>query len=1291
MLQDVSKWFDTLPCDLAQHALALAHDEGCVLASVWSLQYLATKGLPPEAAARLIAYRGAVASVTTVIHVPAAATGATSPSGVAVAAAAAAPSTTQCGALATANLIAAAATPVRLGAKADEVYLDLDLVAEVPASDDDGELLQPTAAAAGESGKGKKLKALATEGLAVMRVVLERVGPALPFGGAEAANLILQVLDAVEGAVANAAKLRQLADRALTVMDVLRAYAEQLRELQRQHQRSERGNSCRKIVSRFSDHLRGILAYAEYAGRNCLVRLLTSSGDAERYREYVEELRHLSEDLRTLLAMDSNARLQAVQAGMAASLAALAEQRVAYQDPSAEARVLVAQLGGIDAVLADADKLGWVMQKMDVSARITIDVVSSLLRSHLDRGPQRHIQQPELRLFWAHHFGDLTEVPWFVFWECFPSLLASLPGSPFDAADVAEMGQLLGDQAAQAAFQRAVGRGNADTVSVWELRLSFRADDMLVSQVARLLGSRSGSGLSGTDESGGGGDGSSSRAGRGGGGAAVSAASGDRAPHNSSISSCGSGGGSVLLLAEGGMGKSCLAADVGWRLLRSGAAPGGVLWVDLREADSSDEVEARFCAVVGLQREPAANNVPLVVTAFRRMAADGLQQKENAESAAAVAAGGATATMTAAVDMVAGRGPPGDAAGSTRTVAAPAATAATTPSSEAAAAAAAATANADVAMRLLVVVDNAEDALARQEAAQSLRRVVAEDLSEAEVAQVAAVCQCVPLVLRVVADALSSGRLTLQLAVLPTAFDEELAAAVLGLAGPSQAYALLATLFRHSVLQRAAGSGGQARYVMHMLVRREAERLEEEAHVAASGRFVRHVLCRLREWGDMYAQGREWRLALTAGRDLAAADVGAAAEQLPRVPDPAAAAELLTPSLVGLLAALGALTCFKDPLTALCERLAAAEALESAAAVAEGAAGSNGAKTAVGEAAAATATAAALYALSCARLEGGSHGPAEEAASGALRRQQSALGPEDPRTLASRDQLAACLHAQGLFAAAESACRQVFELRRRVLGIVHPDVLASMSQQAACLRALGRHTEAAPLFRRALELRRAVLGPEHPHTLASMTSLAGFLRNCRQFAEAEPLYCEALALRERVLGADHPDTDGSVNALANCLRSLGRHAEAEPRYRAVRAWREQWLGPEHPETLTVLNNLASCLHKLRRYEEAECLFHQVLEARRRVLKPKPPQTMHPHTIFLLSNLASCIHDAGRPEEAEPLLREALALRMACENVGPTHADTATCRALLAACLRDLQRNTEAEELELQAAALGKAF
>lgn len=51
----------------------------------------------------------------------------------------------------------------------------------------------------------------------------------------------------------------------------------------------------------------------------------------------------------------------------------------------------------------------------------------------------------------------------------------------------------------------------------------------------------------------------------------------------------------TLLVAGGGFGKSCMAAAVGHRLVAEGAVPGGALWVDMREAASIEEIEARLC------------------------------------------------------------------------------------------------------------------------------------------------------------------------------------------------------------------------------------------------------------------------------------------------------------------------------------------------------------------------------------------------------------------------------------------------------------------------------------------------------------------------------------------------------------------------------------------------------------------------------------------------------------------------------------------------------------------------
>ena len=68
--------------------------------------------------------------------------------------------------------------------------------------------------------------------------------------------------------------------------------------------------------------------------------------------------------------------------------------------------------------------------------------------------------------------------------------------------------------------------------------------------------------------------------------------------------------------------------------------------------------------------------------------------------------------------------------------------------------------------------------------------------------------------------------------------------------------------------------------------------------------------------------------------------------------------------------------------------------------------------------------------------------------------------------------------------------RRAHESSERVLGKEHPDTLASVNNLAACLYAVGDAAGALPLYRRALDSRERVLGKEHPNTLTSVNNLA---------------------------------------------------------------------------------------------------------------------------------------------------------------------------------------------------------
>ena len=145
----------------------------------------------------------------------------------------------------------------------------------------------------------------------------------------------------------------------------------------------------------------------------------------------------------------------------------------------------------------------------------------------------------------------------------------------------------------------------------------------------------------------------------------------------------------------------------------------------------------------------------------------------------------------------------------------------------------------------------------------------------------------------------------------------------------------------------------------------------------------------------------------------------------------------------------------------------------------------------------------------------------------------------------------------------------------RVLGPDHPRTLASRNDLANAYLAAGRAAEATPLFERTLADSERVLGSDHPDTLISRNNLAGSYLAAGRAAEAIPLFERPLAVWERVLGPDHPRTLTSRNNLAESYLAAGRAAEAIPLFEQTLAVRKRVLGPDHPDTLTSRNNLAA--------------------------------------------------------------------------------------------------------------------
>jgi len=299
------------------------------------------------------------------------------------------------------------------------------------------------------------------------------------------------------------------------------------------------------------------------------------------------------------------------------------------------------------------------------------------------------------------------------------------------------------------------------------------------------------------------------------------------------------------------------------------------------------------------------------------------------------------------------------------------------------------------------------------------------------------------------------------------------------------------------------------------------------------------------------------------------------------------------------------------------------------------------------------------------------------------------LGPENPDTLTSMDDLAWVLERGGHYAEAQELDRQVLDIQRRVLGPEHPDTLHTINALATTLMSQRHYSEAEKLDRELLEVRRRVLGPEHPDTLSTLHNLALILDYEESYAEAEKLQHEVLDLRRRVLGPEHPETLLAIANLAQTLENEGHYPEGEKLDRELLEVRRRVLGPEHPDTLRTISGLAWTLCKEGHYPEAEKLYRELLEVRRRVLGPE-----HPDTLEAMHGLAWTLTQEGRYAEAEKPYRELLEVRR--RVLGPEDRDTLRTVNALALTLTEEGRYAEAkmmlrEAIDIQRHVLGPDY
>jgi len=84
-----------------------------------------------------------------------------------------------------------------------------------------------------------------------------------------------------------------------------------------------------------------------------------------------------------------------------------------------------------------------------------------------------------------------------------------------------------------------------------------------------------------------------------------------------------------------------------------------------------------------------------------------------------------------------------------------------------------------------------------------------------------------------------------------------------------------------------------------------------------------------------------------------------------------------------------------------------------------------------------------------------------------------------------------------------------------MLGPEDPYTATSLNNVAWLLKAQGDFAGAQPLYERALAIREKSLGPEHPETASALNDLAILLQDQGDLEETHLLYGRALAIREK--------------------------------------------------------------------------------------------------------------------------------------------------------------------------------
>jgi tetratricopeptide (TPR) repeat protein len=215
----------------------------------------------------------------------------------------------------------------------------------------------------------------------------------------------------------------------------------------------------------------------------------------------------------------------------------------------------------------------------------------------------------------------------------------------------------------------------------------------------------------------------------------------------------------------------------------------------------------------------------------------------------------------------------------------------------------------------------------------------------------------------------------------------------------------------------------------------------------------------------------------------------------------------------------------------------------------------------------------------------------------------SALGPDHPDVAKALNNLAVMYMELGRYAEAEPLLTRALRVREIEFGNDHPNVAANLYNLGIVNMEQARYAEAESFHKRALEIRERAFEPNSDEVVWSLTGLGVLYGHQGRYAESEALLDRTLVIREGTLGPDHPDVAMSLLHLANVHAESGRSVDAEALYlRALAIW-EEVLGPNHPDVADGLKGLARVYRDWGRLVESETLLERALAIGEKTLGP----------------------------------------------------------------------------------------